>query len=110
MILAAILFFSSAKRPHLLPMWVATSLHTKEWNPDNTPPVFGIVALVFGTVLSSAIALLIAVPVALGAALVVVELGTSSRRSAAWLPGRYVGGGAQRCLRTLGHDFSCSLS
>lgn len=39
------------------------------WDPNNTPPVFGIVALAFGTVLSSVIALLLALPVAIGVAL-----------------------------------------
>jgi len=39
------------------------------WDPNNTPPVFGIAALAFGTVLSSLIALLIALPVAIGVAL-----------------------------------------
>ena len=39
------------------------------WDPNNTPPVFGIAALAFGTVLSSLLALLMALPVALGVAL-----------------------------------------
>jgi phosphate transport system permease protein len=46
----------------------------KTWFPDNTPAVFGIAALLFGTVLSSAMALVVAVPVAIGAALFVVEV------------------------------------
>jgi phosphate transport system permease protein len=47
-------------------------LTTKVWDPDNTK-VFGIAALFFGTVVSSVIALLIAVPVALGVAIYIVE-------------------------------------
>ncbi|TMM16656.1 MAG: phosphate ABC transporter permease subunit PstC [Actinobacteria bacterium] len=47
---------------------------TKVWFPDNTPPVFGVAALVFGTVLSSLIAVVIAALVAIGAALFIVEV------------------------------------
>jgi phosphate transport system permease protein len=39
------------------------------WDPNSTPPTFGIAALAFGTVLSSVIALLLALPVAIGVAL-----------------------------------------
>jgi phosphate transport system permease protein len=42
---------------------------TREWLPDANPSIFGIAALAFGTVLSSALALVIAVPVAIGVAL-----------------------------------------
>jgi phosphate transport system permease protein len=41
----------------------------EEWFADSNPPRFGIAAIAFGTVLTSAIALLLAVPVALGIAL-----------------------------------------
>jgi phosphate transport system permease protein len=41
----------------------------KTWFPNSDPPVFGILALAFGTLLSSTIALLLAFPVALGVAL-----------------------------------------
>jgi phosphate transport system permease protein len=44
------------------------------WTPDAEGASFGIVALAFGTVLSSLLALAMALPVALGCALVVVEL------------------------------------
>ncbi|MEV0001183.1 phosphate ABC transporter permease subunit PstC [Micromonospora sp. NPDC050980] len=52
------------------------------WSPNGSDPKFGIGALAFGTVLSSAIALLVAVPVALGIALFLTHyaprrLGTS---------------------------------
>ncbi|GII92484.1 phosphate transport system permease protein [Sinosporangium siamense] len=39
------------------------------WTPNNTPPVFGIGALAFGTIMSSALALAMAMPVAVGVAL-----------------------------------------
>jgi phosphate transport system permease protein len=48
-------------------------LTEREWFPDATPPRFGIAALVWGTLLSSVLALAIAVPVALGSALYVTE-------------------------------------
>jgi phosphate transport system permease protein len=41
----------------------------QSWFADGTPPKFGIAAIAFGTVVTSAIALLIAVPIALGIAL-----------------------------------------
>jgi phosphate transport system permease protein len=44
-----------------------------EWFPDATPARFGIAALVWGTVVSSVLALAIAVPVAMGSALYVTE-------------------------------------
>jgi len=47
----------------------ASFLTTSEWFPDDSPPKFGIAALAFGTVLSSIIAMLIAVPIGLGVAL-----------------------------------------
>jgi phosphate transport system permease protein len=46
---------------------------TSTWQPDANPPVFGIAVLAFGTVLSSIIALVIAVPVALGVAVFITE-------------------------------------
>ena len=48
-------------------------LTTKVWQPDNNPPVFGIAALAFGTVLSSLLALLVAGPVAIGIALYISD-------------------------------------
>jgi phosphate transport system permease protein len=48
----------------------ANFLTYKEWFPDDpTEPKFGIAALAFGTVVSAALALLVAVPVAVGIAL-----------------------------------------
>jgi phosphate transport system permease protein len=45
----------------------------REWFPDASPARFGIAALVWGTLISSAMALVMAVPVALGSALYVTE-------------------------------------
>ena len=45
---------------------------TKTWNPDGAK-VFGVAALLFGTVLSSALALLMAVPIALGVAVYITQ-------------------------------------
>lgn len=45
---------------------------TKEWDPDGTHR-FGILALAYGTVISSLVALVIAVPIAIGVALFITE-------------------------------------
>jgi phosphate transport system permease protein len=47
---------------------------TKAWFPDATPPVFGVAALVFGTLVSSLIGVVIAVVVALSSALFITEV------------------------------------
>jgi len=46
----------------------------KAWFPDAKPAKFGVAAIAFGTVLSSVIALVLVVPVAIGAALTLTEL------------------------------------
>lgn len=46
---------------------------TEQWLPDGSPPSFGIAALAFGTLMTSAVALLLAVPIAIGVALFVSE-------------------------------------
>lgn len=46
----------------------------KTWSPDGTPATFGIAALAFGTVVSSLVAMVIAVPVAVGSALFLTEV------------------------------------
>ncbi|MFD1663287.1 phosphate ABC transporter permease subunit PstC [Streptomyces caeni] len=48
-------------------------LTTFEWNTSITPPVFGIAVLAFGTVVSSIIAMALAVPVAVGIALFITH-------------------------------------
>jgi phosphate transport system permease protein len=48
----------------------------KQWLPDRSPepPAFGVAVLVFGTILSSVLALVLAVPVAIGTALFITEV------------------------------------
>ena len=46
----------------------------KVWSPDAAPSAFGIAALAFGTILSSLMALVLAVPVALASALFLTEI------------------------------------
>lgn len=46
----------------------------RQWFPDATPSRFGIAALALGTVVSSVVALVMAVPVALGSALFLTEI------------------------------------
>lgn len=41
----------------------------QEWFPDDNPPTFGIAALAFGTFMTAVIAMIIAVPIGVGAAL-----------------------------------------
>jgi phosphate transport system permease protein len=56
----------------------------RQWFPDARPPRFGVAALVWGTLVSSFLSLLIAVPVAIGSALYVTEYARP-------LVGRWVG-------------------
>jgi phosphate transport system permease protein len=44
-------------------------LTTQVWFPDQTPPVFGIAALAFGTIVTAVIAMVLAVPAGVGIAL-----------------------------------------
>lgn len=46
---------------------------TTKWFPDNTPSVFGVAALAWGTLLSSLIAVILAVPVSIGIALFIAH-------------------------------------
>ena len=55
----------------------------KQWFPDATPSKFGVAALAFGTVLASLLALVMVVPVAVGAALAVTEL--APKRIGTWI-------------------------
>ncbi len=48
-------------------------LTTTSWFPDNTPPVFGIAALVYGTVVTSLLAVVMASAVAIGVALSITQ-------------------------------------
>ncbi len=68
-IIVAITVFLIVKAIPSLRANTANFLTYKDWFPDSSPSQFGIAALAFGTVVSSVIALVLAVPVALGIAL-----------------------------------------
>ncbi|HEY5879357.1 MAG TPA: phosphate ABC transporter permease subunit PstC [Nakamurella sp.] len=56
---------------------------TEQWNPQGAPPVFGMAAVFFGTVMSAFIAMFIGVPIAIGIALFISHYAT--RRAATTL-------------------------
>ena len=58
-------------------------LTTQSWNPGATPPLFGIAAFFFGTVMSAVIAMVIGVPIAIGVALFISHY--AARRAATTL-------------------------
>ncbi|MEU3528936.1 phosphate ABC transporter permease subunit PstC [Streptomyces sp. NPDC038707] len=68
-IMAAIAVFLTYRASLAISRDHGNFLTTFEWNPNLTPPSFGIAVLVFGTVVSSVIAMAIAVPVAVAIAL-----------------------------------------
>ncbi|MCA2213652.1 phosphate ABC transporter permease subunit PstC [Jidongwangia harbinensis] len=68
-IIIAIAIFLVSKAVPALNANTENFLSYKTWFPNDAEPKFGIAALAFGTVLTSVIALLVAVPIALGIAL-----------------------------------------
>ncbi|WP_199510331.1 phosphate ABC transporter permease subunit PstC [Nucisporomicrobium flavum] len=68
-IIVAIAIFLVSKAVPALDANTENFLTYKAWFPNETQPRFGIAALAFGTVLTSVIALIVAVPIALGIAL-----------------------------------------
>lgn len=68
-IMAAIAVFLVLQAVPALNADTTSFLTTLTWAPDGTPSSFGIAALAFGSVLTSLLALLISVPVAVGVAL-----------------------------------------
>jgi phosphate transport system permease protein len=68
-IILAIAIFLIAKAIPALQANHANFFTFEQWFPDDNPPRFGIGALAFGTVVTSALALIMAVPVAVGIAL-----------------------------------------
>ncbi|PZS27406.1 MAG: phosphate ABC transporter permease subunit PstC [Pseudonocardiales bacterium] len=68
-IMAAIAVFLVLQAIPALRADTTSFLTTLKWAPDGTPTSFGIAALAFGSVLTSLLALLISVPVAVGVAL-----------------------------------------
>ena len=81
--MAAIAVFLVWKSVPGLQANTANFFTTAEWFPDQTPSVFGIAALAFGTLMTAAIAMLLAVPVGIGIALFIAHY--ASRRLAATL-------------------------
>ncbi|MFC8245434.1 phosphate ABC transporter permease subunit PstC [Streptomyces chartreusis] len=72
-VMAAIAVFLSIRAASAISKDEANFFTTFEWNPTAIPPQFGIAVLAFGTVVSSVIALAIAVPVSLGIALFITH-------------------------------------
>jgi len=73
-VIVAIAFFLVWKA---IPAFRVAGFHfftEKTWFPDAKPAKFGVLALAFGTVLSSVVALVLVIPVAIGAALTLTEL------------------------------------
>ena len=68
-IIVAIAIFLISKATPALRADTQNFLTYERWFPNDTQPHFGIAALAFGTVLTSIIALIVAVPIALGIAL-----------------------------------------
>ncbi|MPY64082.1 phosphate ABC transporter permease subunit PstC [Streptomyces spongiae] len=68
-IMAAIAVFLTYRAVLALSDNEANFLTYQDWLPQNDPPMFGIATLAFGTVVSSVIAMALAVPVAIGIAL-----------------------------------------
>lgn len=69
LIMAAIALFLSVRAAIAISDDAGNFLTTFEWNANADPPVFGIAVLLFGTVVSSVIAMVLAVPVSVGIAL-----------------------------------------
>jgi len=68
-VMAAIAAFLTIRAVHAISGDHANFFTTFEWNAGLTPPKFGIAVLAYGTVVSSIIAMAVAVPVAIGIAL-----------------------------------------
>jgi phosphate transport system permease protein len=71
LIMAAIAVFLVLQAIPALRANTTSFLTTLKWAPDGTPASFGIVALAFGSMLMSLLALLMSVPVAVGVALAI---------------------------------------
>jgi phosphate transport system permease protein len=82
-IMAAIAVFLIWKAIPSLQANTANFFTTTEWKPDAKPAYFGIAALTFGTLMTAAIAMLLAVPVGIGIALFIAHY--ASKRLASTL-------------------------
>lgn len=74
LLLGALLLFLAIKAKPAFQQVGWRFFSTSEWFPDANPPRFGAISLAFGTLLSAFLALCIAAPIAIGSALVAVEL------------------------------------
>ncbi|NVK81823.1 phosphate ABC transporter permease subunit PstC [Streptomyces morookaense] len=72
-IMAAIAVFLTVRAANALSQDHGNFFTAFEWNANANPPVFGIAVLAFGTIVSSLIAMAIAVPVAIGIALFITH-------------------------------------
>jgi len=72
-IIAAIGIFLIWRAIPSLRVNTANFFTTSAWFPDQTPSIFGIAALTFGTIFTAAIAIVLAVPVGIGIALFIAE-------------------------------------
>jgi phosphate transport system permease protein len=84
-IMAAIAVFLVVQAVPALKADTTNFFLTPEWAPDSLQPSFGIAALAFGSVLTSLLALLMSVPVAVGVAL------ATSHYAPRWLAGPLAG-------------------
>ncbi|MGQ4516801.1 phosphate ABC transporter permease subunit PstC [Streptomyces sp. DW26H14] len=72
-VMAAIAGFLTYRAVNAISQDHGNFLTTFEWNADTTPPVFGIAVLAFGTIISSIIAMAVAVPISIGIALFITH-------------------------------------
>lgn len=72
-IMAAIAVFLTYRAVLALSENEANFFTSFDWNPSGSPPEFGIAVLAYGTILSSIIAMVIAVPVSVGIALFITH-------------------------------------
>jgi phosphate transport system permease protein len=73
LIMAAIALFLTVRAVTAVTKDHGNFLTTFEWTPQASPPVFGIAVLAYGTIVSSLIAMILAVPVAVGIALFITH-------------------------------------
>jgi phosphate transport system permease protein len=68
-LIAAIAAFLVLRATDALSANTGNFITTEEWFPNQSQPVFGVAALLFGTIVTAAVAMILAVPVAVGIAL-----------------------------------------
>lgn len=75
-VMAAIAFFLVWKAIPAITENEGNLFTTQSWNPQANPPVFGMAAVLFGTLVSAVIAMIIGVPIAIGIALFISHYAT----------------------------------